>query len=131
MCYSVVTAVPTTSHTMSVKVTFQLELSEMELRSLLDNRMGNKNKSEVNVPANMPELECKTREEGQRTAKKIREMAPAVPKVESDKKSPRVDAHKTTPAYVTRIEDLNDFLRSQLDSGLQMVDLDSASSWLH
>ena len=99
--------------------------------NLLDSRMGNKGKSEVNAPTNMPELECKSKEEGQKTAKKIREMAPAIPKVESDKKSPRVDAHKTTPAYVTRIEDLNDFLRSQLDSGLQMVDLDSTSSWLH
>ena len=118
---------------MSVKVTFQLELSAMELRNLLDSRVGNKGKSEAIPPTNMPELESKScKEESQKTAKKIREMGPANQKVENGMKSPRVDAHKTTPAYVTRIEDLNDFLRTQLnDSGLQMVDLDSASSWLH
>ena len=119
---------------MSVKVTFQLELSEMELRNLLDSRLGNKGKKEPISPTNsMPELEPKSsKEESQKTAKKIREMGPSNQRVENGMKSPRLEAHKTTPAYVTRIEDLNDFLRSQLDSsGLQMVDLDSASSWLH
>ena len=115
---------------MSVKVTFQLELSQVELRDLLDNRMGGKSKKEVNVPASVPGIECKSKEEGQKAARKIREMTAAVPRVENDKKLP-MDAPKATPTYVTSIGDLNDFLRSQLDSGLQMVDLESASSWLH
>ena len=138
MCYSVVTAVPTTSHTMSVKVTFQLELSQVELRDLLDSRMGNKNKKddrEISVPANVPGIEQgKSREESHKAARKIRDMA--APRMESEKKYEKklpIDAPKATPAYVASIGDLNDFLRSQLDSGpgLQMVDLDSAASWLH
>ena len=124
---------------MSVKVTFQLELSQAELRDLLDNRMGNKIKSDKDsIPANVPGIEqARSKGENHQAARKIRDMT--APRMESEKKYekklPMMDGPKATPAaYVASIGDLNDFLRSQLDSsgpGLQMVDLDNAASWLH
>ena len=123
---------------MSVKVTFQLELSQAELRDLLDNRMGNKIKSDKDsIPANVPGIEqARSKGENHQAARKIRDMA--TPRMESEKKYEKklpMDGPKATPAaYVASIGDLNDFLRSQLDSsgpGLQMVDLDNAASWLH
>ena len=123
---------------MSVKVTFQLELSQAELRDLLDNRMGNKiNNDKESIPANMPGIEQARPKENHQAARKIRNMT--APRLESEKKYekklPMMEGPKATPAaYVANIGDLNDFLRSQLDSsgpGLQMVDLDNAASWLH
>ena len=122
---------------MSVKVTFQLELSQAELRDLLDNRMGNKIKNnKESIPASMPGVEQARPKENHQAARKIRDMA--TPRMESEKKYEKklpMDAPKATPAaYVASIGDLNEFLRSQLDSsgpGLQMVDLDNAASWLH
>ena len=107
-----------------------MELSQLELRDLLDSRIGNKGKikKELVAQANVPEIEAKGKEEGQKTTRKIREMA--APRGGGDKKLP-AEAPKAMPAYVANIGDLNDFLRSQLDAGLQMVDLDNAGSWLH
>ena len=121
---------------MSVKVTFQLELSQAELRDLLDNRMGNKIKNnKESIPASMPGVEQARPKENHQAARKIRNIA--APRSESEKKYekklPMMEGPKAAPAaYVANIGDLTDFLRSQPElSGLQMLDLDNATSWLH
>ena len=111
--------------------------TKVELRNLLDSRLSSKGKEEPISPVNtlsMPEIEPKSssKVDSQKTVK-IREMRPNnQPKMEKGVTSPRLEAQKPAPAYVTRIEDLNDFLRNQLDgTSLQMLDLDGANSWLH
>ena len=120
---------------MSVKVTFQLELSQAELRDLLDNRMGNKIKNDKeSIPANMPGIEQARPKGNHQAARKIRNLVAPRPESEKkyDKKLPMMEGPKAPAAYVANIDDLSDFLRSQPElSGLQMVDLDNATSWLH
>ena len=104
---------------MSIKVAFEMELSQLELRDILDNRIGGRSEIKKEIPqATIPEIESKGKGEGQKTTRKIREMAP---RGGGEKKLP-AKAQKAVPAYVANIGDLNAFLRPQLDNGLQTVD---------
>ena len=95
-----------------------MELSQLELRDILDNRIGVRGGIKKEVPqATVPEIES-NKGEGQKTSKKIREMAP---RAGGEKKLP-AKVQKAVPAYVANIGDLNALLRPQLDNGLQTVD---------
>ena len=131
---------------MSVKVTFELELTELELRTLLDNRLTAAGKSSY-----VPEIESKDSGKEDHAPgvvkKKIREQLSVG--IEGNQQvgikarqgagvPPRMVAQEPSsqaPAFITKIENLNDFLRNQKltieDRNMQLLDLDNASSWLH
>ena len=123
--------------TMSVKVTFQMELTELELKGLLDNRL-----TAAHRDSSVPEIEPKKSRKGDapKTVKTIREMGvgnqPGNIKTEQGIAAPsRMVAQEVSnpaPAYITRVENLHDFLKNQMeDRNPQLLDLGNTGSWLH
>ena len=130
---------------MSIKVTFELELTEMELRTLLDNRLNAAGKGS-NVPGIEPKNSGKKDHAPGVVKKKIREQLSvgidsnpqmSVKARQGAGVSRMVPQEPSTqaPAFITKIESLDDFLRRQKlaveDRNMQLLDLDNASSWLH